>query len=539
MAIAADLVLKRGKIWCGAETGTVEALAAFGGKVLATGTGADLDPLIGPNTRVVDLDGRLATPGLYDVHLHLLPLGLYMAQVDLRPHTAPTLEAMLEALAARAAGQPVGSWVVGVGYDHAKLEPRRHPTRAELDRAVPDHPVYVVRTCGHLAVCNSLALKLAGIDAATPSPPGGLIEVVDGELTGLLAEDGRNAVKAVLPQPSEDDLVAAIERAGRYCLSFGVTSVMDAAVGMHAGFAEIAAYFRAKREGRLPVRVDLCLLGGPHGIAERCGEMGLLTGTGDADLRVGPVKVFTDGSAGGRTAAMVEAYVGGGKGILMLEDEAVDDFVMRYHDQGYQMAIHAIGDAAIEQVLNAYDKALTARPWPDRRHRIEHCGFSTQAQIERMVRLGVYPAPQPSFMYDFGDLYVEVLGEARAAAAYPMRTWLSAGLNPSASTDCPVTDVNPFPNLYTMVTRRTEKGTLLGGQERLTMEEALHAYTVASAFAGRAEHEKGCLVPGQLADVAVFDTDLLEVEPAAVLQASCDLAIKGGEVVFDRDATVG
>ncbi|TVQ34433.1 MAG: amidohydrolase [Geminicoccaceae bacterium] len=539
MRIEADLVLRGGRIWCGAEIGAAGSLAAFGGKVLATAANGDLDDLIGPRTRVIDLEGRLATPGLYDVHLHLLPLGLYMAQVDLRPKSAPTLDALLQAMADRAAAQPKGSWVIGAGYDHFKLDVGRHPTRTELDRAVPDHPVYVVRTCGHLAVCNSLALQLAGIDADTPSPPGGLIELVDGELTGLLAENGRDAVKAVLPEPSQDDLVEAIERAGRYCLSFGVTSVMDAAVGMRAGFAEIGAYFRAKREGRLPVRVDMCLLGGDGGIAERCFEAGLVTGTGDAELRVGPVKIFTDGSAGGRTAAMVEDYQGGGKGILCLEDGALNAFVERYHGQGYQMAIHAIGDAAIEQVLNAYELALAARPWPDRRHRIEHCGFSTAQQIERMVRLGIYPAPQPSFMYDFGDLYVDVLGEARAAGAYPMRTWLSAGLQPSASTDCPVTDVNPFPNLYSMVTRRTDRGTLLGGQERLTMAEALTAYTVSSAFAGRSEQEKGRLVPGQLADVAVFDTDLLAAEPEAVLQASCDLAIKGGEVVFDRHAMVG
>ncbi|MFW5680605.1 MAG: amidohydrolase [Pseudomonadota bacterium] len=536
MAIAADLVVRGGKIWCGAAEGTVEALAAFGGKVLAAGANDEIASLIGPKTRVVELDGRLATPGLYDVHLHLLPLGLYMAQVDVRPATAPTLDVLLERLRERARSQPQGTWVIGVGYDHFKLDVHRHPTRTELDRAVPDHPVYLIRTCGHLAVANSLALQRAGIDASTPSPPGGLIEVVDGELTGLLAENGRDRVKAVLPEPSEDDLVEAIERAGRYCLSYGVTSVMDAAVGMRAGFAEIGAYFRAKRDGRLPVRVDLCLLGGEGGIADRCHEVGLVTGTGDADLRVGPVKIFTDGSAGGRTAAMVEAYVGGGHGITMLPDEVLNDLVRGYHERGYQLAIHAIGDAAIEQVLNAYDKALAAKPWPDRRHRIEHCGFSTGEQIARMVRLGVYPAPQPSFMYDFGDLYVEVLGETRAAAAYPMRTWLSAGLDPSASTDCPVTDVDPFPNLYSMVTRRTGKGSLLGGGETLTMTEALHAYTAASAFAGRSEGEKGRLVPGQLADLAIFDADLLEVEPEVVLQASCELAIKGGEVVFDRRA---
>lgn len=534
----ADTLVRRGRIWCGVGQPFASTLALFGGRVLAVG-GEEVEALRGPDTRVVDLEGRFATPGLYDAHLHLLPLGLAMAEVDLRPKAAPTLAAFLERVRERAASQPPGTWVLGRGYDHFKLDVKRHPTRAELDAAAPDHPVYLSRTCGHLAVCNSKALALAGITARTEAPQGGLIEVIDGELTGLLAETGRDRVKAVLPAVTEDDLVAGIERGGHYCASFGITSVMDAAVGMRMGFAEIAAYHRARRESRLPVRTDLCLLGGDGGIVERCFEAGLVTGTGDDELMVGPVKIFTDGSAGGRTAAMREAYLGGGHGLMLYDDAVLDAYVADYHAKGYQMAIHAIGDAAIEQVLNAYDKALTSRPWPDRRHRIEHCGFNTESQIERMVRLGVQPVPQPVFMYDFGDLYLDVVGEARTTAAYPMRRWTSEGLHPAASSDCPVSDCDPFPNLYTMVTRRTDRGTVVGGQEALTTEEALHAYTWNGAFVGRAEHAKGTLRAGMLADIAVFDTDLLAAEPAAILDARCELTIKGGEVVFDRQGLAG
>jgi predicted amidohydrolase YtcJ len=314
---------------------------------------------------------------------------------------------------------------------------------------------------------------------------------------------------------------------------------MDAAVGMRAGFAEIDAYQRAKRERRLPVRVDLCLLGGKDGIVERCWQAGLVTGTGDDELMVGPVKIFTDGSAGGRTAAMLDPYRGGGHGLLMLEDAVLERLVRDYHAKGYQLAIHAIGDAAIEQVLGAYAKALAARPAPDRRHRIEHCGFVTPGQIERLARLAVQPVPQPVFMYDFGDLYVDVLGEERAAGAYPMRAWAGAGLHAAASSDCPVCDCNPFANLYTMRTRRTDRGTVMGGQEALTAEEALEAYTWNAAFVGRAEHVKGTLDRGMLADVAVFDTDLVEADAEAVLAARCELTLKGGEVIFDRSRLGG
>jgi predicted amidohydrolase YtcJ len=531
--VVAQTLVRGGRIWCGRGAGTVSHLATFGGRVLATG-GDDLDALVGPDTTVIDLDGRFATPGLYDAHMHLMPLGLAMADVNLRPQMAPTLDALLEAVRRRAESLPPGSWILGRGYDHAKLDVGRHPTRRELDAVAPDHPVYLSRTCGHLAVCNANALDRAGLTAATASPPGGLIEVADGELTGLLAETGRQAVQAVLPAVTEDDLVAAIWRAGEYCASFGITSVMDAAVGMRMGFKEIGAYFRAKREGGLPVRVDLCLLGGEHGIVDRCFEAGLVTGTGDDELMVGPVKIFTDGSAGGRTAAMRDAYQGGGYGLLTLEDRVLDGLVRDYHERGYQLALHAIGDAAIEQVLNAYETALTAKPWPDRRHRIEHCGFNDEQQIRRLAALGVQPVPQPVFMYDFGDLYVDLLGEERSAAAYPMRRWTSAGLHPAASSDCPVSDCDPFANLYTMMTRRTDRGTVLGGQEALTAEEALAAYTYNSAYVGRAEHIKGRLAPGQLADLAVFDTDLLAAEPDAVREATCELTLKGGAVTFDR-----
>jgi predicted amidohydrolase YtcJ len=538
----ADLILENGKIWCGLAEGTAEAVALWQGRVLATGSRDDVAGLAGPATRRIDLAGRLATPGLNDAHLHLLPLGLAMAEVDVRPREAPTMESLLAKIRDAAASRPKGEWVLARGYDHFQLDVKRHPTRRELDEVAPDHPVYVVRTCGHLSVCNSKALELAGIDASTPSPPGGLIEVANGELTGLLAEDGRNQVQAVLPDPSDEDLVAAIERAGQYCLSLGVTSVMDAAVGIRSGVRELKAYNLARRAGRLPVRTYQCLLGGRLGIVEEAFELGLLTGVGDEMLMTGPVKIFTDGSAGGKTAAMREPYLGdpATKGILILDDGEVDEWVMRYHGMGYQMAIHAIGDAAIEQVINAYDKALSAHPDPSRRHRIEHCGFLSPEQTRRMKRLGVYPAPQPVFMYDFGDLYISVLGEDRTSAAYPMRLWASEEMYPAASTDAPVCDVDPFPNLFTMTTRKSSRGTIMGGQERLEMAEALSAYTYNGAFQSFSEGLKGRLVPGQLADVAVFSHDLLSVDPETVRdEAACDIAIRGGEVVFDRHGAVG
>lgn len=541
--VFADLVLRNGRIWCGRTDGVVEALAVWQGRVLAAGTEREIAALTGPATRIVDLEGRLATPGLNDSHLHLVSLGMVMDWVDAKPASAPTLDALLAAVAERAKTTPKGEWILSRGYDQTKLDVRRHPYREELDRAAPDHPVMLVRTCGHVSVCNSRALALAGIDETTPTPPGGLIEQENGRLTGLLAENARAPVWAVIPPPTEEDIVAAIERGGRYLLSLGITSCMDAAVGQRGGFTEIAAYHRAKREKRLPVRTWLTLLGDEgRSIVPQCYEAGLVSGTGDDMLMVGAVKLFLDGSAGGRTAWMREPYLGDDRttGVQMLPDADVERLVMDAHAKGYQLACHAIGDAAIEQLITAYEKALAAMPDPDRRHRVEHCGFSTPEQHERMVAAGIYPCPQQVFIHDFGDAYVSVLGPERALSSYPFKTWFDLGLKPATGSDAPVCDPDPFPNFHTMLTRETWRGTVMDERERVSIEEALQAYTEFGAFSQKMEGVKGRLAPGFLADIAVFSRDLLTASPEEILKDTrCDLTILGGEVVYDRRSGAG
>jgi len=534
----ADLVLRNGPVWCGRQEGLAEAVAIWQDRILAVGRDADIEPLIGPATRIVDLDGRLATPGLNDAHLHLVSLGLTMDWVDARPAAAPTLDALLSGIAARAALTQPGGWVLARGYDQTKLDVGRHPHRTELDRAAPDNPVMVVRTCGHVSICNSRALALAGIDTTTPVPLGSLVEQENGALTGLLAENARAPVWAVIPPPSEDEIVAAIERAGRHLLAFGITSCMDAAVGQRGGFGEIAAYHRARREGRLPVRTWLTLLGDPgRSIVPQCHEAGLVSGTGDDMLMIGAVKLFLDGSAGGRTAWMSEAYLGDDRttGVQMMPDEDLDALVMDAHRKGYQLACHAIGDAAIEQLVTAYEHALAAVPDPDRRHRVEHSGFSTPEQHRRMVAAGIHPCPQQVFVYDFGDAYVSVLGPERGLRSYPFKTWFDLGLKPATGSDAPVCSPDPFPNLYAMMTRKTGKGTVMDAGERVSIEEALQAYTEFGAFSQKLEDRKGRLVPGQLADIAVFSRDLLTATPDDILDNThCDLTLLGGKIVYDR-----
>lgn len=542
MSVQADIVLRNGPIWCGYEEGTVEALALWQGRVLAAGRDAEIAPLVGPATRVIDLNGRLATPGLNDSHLHLISLGLTMDWVDSKPAVAPTLDSLLDAIGTRAARAKPGEWIMSRGYDQTKLDVGRHPYREELDKAAPDNPVVLVRACGHIWICNSQALALAGIDEATPPPSDGLIEQQNGRLTGLLAENGSARVRAAMPPPSEEELVGGIERGGNYLLSLGITSCMDAAVGQKAGFAEIAAYHRAKRDGRLPVRAWLTLLGDDgRSIVPQCHAAGLISGTGDDMLMIGAVKLFLDGSAGGRTAWMSEPYLGDDQttGVQMKEDADLDREVMNAHEKGYQLACHAIGDAAIEQLITAYEKALAALPDPDRRHRIEHCGFSTPQQHERMIAAGIYPCPQQAFIHDFGDAYVKVLGPERGLSSYPLGTWFKLGLKPATGSDAPVCDPDPFPNFHAMITRKTWRGTVMDARECVSPEQALQAYTEFGAFSQKQETVKGRLVPGQLADVAVFSRNLLTAEPDDILKDTrCDLTILAGKVVFERGGAV-
>lgn len=537
----ADTILTNGRVFLGLAEGMAEAVALWSGRVLATGSASEIDALRGPSTRVIDLRGRLATPGLYDSHMHLLPYGLTLRQVDVRPASAPTLDALLARVRERAERLGPGAWVLARGYDQFQLDVRRHPTRDGLDRVAPDNPVYVVRACGHVAVANSLALKLAGIDESTPVPQGGAIEQRDGRLTGFMAETGRDRLKAVLPAPSDEELVAGIEDAGRACLKFGITSVMDAGVGMRSGYREVVAYRTAQRTGRLPVRTNQCLLGGPGGILERAHAEGLVTGAGDDWLRIGPVKIFTDGSAGGRTAAMTQPYLGEPEthGLMLLRDNEMNDLVHDYHQKGYQLAVHAIGDAAIEQTLNAIESAQSAMPDPNRRHRIEHCGYARADQNARMVRLGVEPVPQPIFIYDFGDLYASVLGEERAATSYPLKTWIDLGLKPAGGTDAPVCEIDPFPNFFTMVTRKTARGTVMSEGERVSIHEAIAAYTDFSAYVNHQEDHRGRLLPGMAADIAVFSRDLTSIRPEEILETRCDLTISDGRVVHDAAGEVG
>jgi predicted amidohydrolase YtcJ len=532
----ADTVLQGGRIFLGLTEGFAECLALAGGRVMAAGRPEDLDTLLGPSTRRIDLRGRAVLPGFNDGHQHMLLYGLEQMEVNLHPAQVRTLADLQAQLRAKAATIAPDDWILGRRYDHYHLDIGRHPTCDELDEATAGRPAFITRTCGHVGVANGRALALAGIDETTPDPPGGRIERDDGRPNGVLFENAMGLIKKILPPLFGEQMVAALELAGRTFLSHGITSVTDAGLGLRQGLGDLQAYRSAHEAGRLPVRAHVALTGGPNGIEREVRAGALLGEAGGERLKLGPVKLFADGSAGGKTAAMTLPYTCACEnfGLFVYQDAEINELVRTYHDLGYQVAVHAIGDAAIDQALNAVEAAMAGGPAGDRRHRIEHCSFTRPDQIARMVRLGMVPAPQPIFLYEFGELYTEVLGDERPAAAYPMRRWIDAGLRPIASSDTPVSDFSPMKNLYSMVTRKTDQGRVLGDGERIGLPEAVRALTLNGAHGSFSEAHKGTLAPGMLADLVVLETDVFAAGDEELLQVQADLTLLEGEVAFDR-----
>ena len=534
----ADTLLVNGRIWRGLKEGFTEALAIAEGKVLATGTEVEVRATASAETKVIDLGGRLAIPGINDAHTHFTAIGLGLRDIDARPGVVNSIAEIYERIAEKAATLPPGSWIVARGYDPTKTPEMHDPTREGLDRAAPDHPVFVARTCGHVAAVNSQALKLAGLDENTPDADDGVIgRDAAGRLSGFLAENARAPVFRVMPRPDLQTYLEAIEAAGAILLENGITSTMDAAVGISQGWMEIEAYRTANAAGKLPVRITACLIGDKSvSVLDQAIAEGLTTGAGDDMFRIGGVKFFTDGSGSSGTAAMSVPYFHvEGTGVLCLSQQECIDLARKAHSNGCQMVIHAIGDVAIDQIINAIEVVQSEEPREDIRHRIEHCGWVRPEQIDRLADLKIIPSPQPNFIYFHGETYIRGMGLDRAAKSYPMRRFIDAGLCVPASTDCPMAPLSPFQTIYGMVARKSFKGSVIGAEERISMAEALHAYTYDAAFASHDEGVKGRLMPGQYADIAVLSHDLFTINPEEILNVRCEMTLLNGQVVYTRE----
>ncbi|GAA1666921.1 amidohydrolase [Nonomuraea maheshkhaliensis] len=509
-------------------------LGVFGGRV----AGLD-DELDGVNADVVvDLGGAPVVPGFNDAHHHLSLRGQRMRELDLR---VSTLDELYARVAERAATLPEGAWVRGGGYDQYKLG--AHPDREALDRAAGGRPVWVQHTSCHMGVASSAAFALMGFPGLedVPDVPGGSVSRDERGLPdGLLAEQAQELALRLLRPLAHEDFVAGIGLASKAAAAEGLTSFTEPGVGVGLagnGPWDIADFQDAVRRGLLLQRATL-MPGSAnlHAVEARFGlDLGVRTGLGDEWLRIGPVKLFSDGSLIGRTAAMCHDYEGepGHRGFLQEEETALRTFILHAHDSGWQVATHAIGDAAVDVVLDAYAEAQARHPRPDARHRIEHCGLTNDAQVARIAELGVIPVPQGRFVTELGDGMLAALGRERIRGCYRQRSFLEAGIVLPGSSDCPVVEGAPLLGIHDLVNQTTAAGVPFNPDEALTVEQALRAYTTGSAYAVREEGRKGTLARGMLADFAVLSDDLLATDPGRIGDIVVIATVVGGRLVHD------
>ncbi len=514
-----------------------QAVAVGAGRILMVGT--DRDVLTAhPDADVIDVGGRTVLPGFIDPHIHPLSTGQAMGKVDVRAPGVDSIGDLVAALSGVVAGTPKGAWIRASGLDYTGYE--RVPTRWDLDRVSRSHPIGVMHVSGHYMLVNSYALEQAGVDDDTPDPPGGrLVRDEQGRITGLCQDAAHALVQPVAADIGShgtnihidapmDELVAAVERAGAAFLAAGLTTVADAQVSKR----ELAAYRETRRRGSWSVRTACMPLS--HQLAEY-ESLGLAGPFGDDMLWIGPLKMYIDGSMIGGTATFCDPYGEHGEhdGLLYHEPEVLRDLVVRAHRNGWQIGIHAQGDKAIGIVLDAFEAAMEADPRSDPRHRIEHCGYPTPAQLERMAGLGVIAVNQPSLLVNNGEGFMAGLGPERGHWLQPMRAEANAGVRFVLSSDSPVTSFNPLVTMAAAMLRTTLGGQIIGPDQVITIEEAVRAHTIEAAYSLHAEDRLGSVEVGKLADLTVVDGDLFATPASQIADLGIWMTVLGGEVVYE------
>jgi len=540
--IAPDTIWVNGTVVTMEGERVVQAVAVLGDLIVAVGSDAAVRGLAGPETRVVDLDGRTMTPGFYAAHDHFPGSGrVAVTQVDLNSPPIGGIENMdqlVAALRARAEELPEGQWVSGRGYDDTLLAEQRHPTRADLDKASTTHPIYISHTSGHLGVANSLALELAGVTRDTPDPPGGVVrkDPDTGEPDGVFEESG-GMVSRLIPPPTPEQTMEAYRWAVEDYVEDGVTTAVIAG----GGRGSLAGLQRARDAGILTFRIITMMSRGAPGQPSAAEAGGMVSGFGDEYLKLGAIKIVQDGSNQGYTGYFTEPYHTPFKGDADYRGyprrrrEDLTTMVKELHETGYQIAIHANGDAAIDDVLHAFREAQLAFPREDARHRIEHCQMVRQDQLDAIAELNLSPSFFVGHVYYWGDRHRDIfMGPKRAAGISALRSSIDRGIRFTVHDDTPVTPVNPLQLVWVGVNRLTKTDQVLGPDERITPLEALRTVTIDAAWQNFEEDIKGSIAPGKLADLVILDGNPLTVDPTAIRDIQVQETIVGGETVYER-----
>jgi predicted amidohydrolase YtcJ len=529
----AELIFTGGQVHTvNASNDIVEAVAVDRGHILAVGSTAEIRALSGPGTREVELRGRSLLPGFIDAHCHLTGLGMSMVSIDCKAPGMPSIEALQTAVSERATTQPPGTWIRGRGYDQTRLREQRHPNRHDWDAVAPDHPVIFTRTCGHITSVNSRALMVAGITDHTPDQSGGRYDRDGGRNLGVAYETAQTPLQ-MAALPTAEEFSDALLRASAAYLSAGCTSVHDAGGLVGPAFGPCQEIVDA---GRLKLRIYAfaTVISLQHPVMGILGA-GIRSGFGDARLKIGALKVMTDGSSRGPTAATREPYTSNGQdcGILYWDQEELDDLIGQAHRQGFQCTVHAVGDRAIEQTLNAMARAQQAYPREGLRHRIEHCAICPPDLQDRVRAQHIIPVMQPALFWEFGDGYIQNYGRHRADTMFPVKSLIAAGVPVAGSSDAAVTHYAPLFDIEQALMRKTMAGDVCGPDERVDLTTALRMHTIHGAFASCEEGFKGSLEVGKAADLVVLAEDLRRVPVERLRDVGVVMTVISGEVVYE------
>lgn len=524
-----DMIITNARIWTGnAEQPYAEAMAVSGDTIIAIGSNREVMKYKSGSGEVIDLGGSFIAPGFIDSHLHLLQGGSNLASVQLRDASTP--EEFIKRIKEFAVTQKPGTWILGGDWDGMGWESL--PQKDWIDSVTPDNPVFVSRLDGHMALANSLAMKLAGVDRKVKDVSGGTItRDGSGEPTGIFKDNAMDLISVRIPEQSEEEVDRAIVAAMHYLASNGVTSAhaVDA-----AAYSDALERVRARGE-QITRLYYLQTISRWNDMKEQVDR----EGRGDRWVSTGGVKGFVDGSLGSHTAAFLEPYTDlqTDTGLFVNSEEDLYTWVSAADKAGLQVVIHAIGDRAINTLLNIYERVASENGEHDRRFRIEHSQHIAPADIERFGKLNVVASMQPYHAIDDGRWAEEYIGPERIKTTYAFRSLLDSGATLAFGSDWFVAPATPLEGIYGAVTRRTLDGMNPGGwvpEQKITVEEALRAYTVNAAYASFEEDIKGTLEPGKLADFVVLDRDITAVDPAEIWDMKVQQTWVGGKKVFDR-----
>jgi predicted amidohydrolase YtcJ len=509
-----------------------EAVAVIGDRIVAVGSRKEIDSWRGPQTKVMDASGKLLLPGFNDAHVHFISGGAQLDQVNL--NDAATPEEFAKRIGAQVNRTMKGEWVLGGDWDETKWPKAQLPTKELVDPVTGDTPIFINRYDGHQSLANSAAMKLAGVSAKTPDVPGGVIvHDASGDPTGIFKDAAQELINKAIPHMSHERRLRAARRALEHAASLGVTSVQH----MNPEFSDVAVYSELAEKGELTTRIYAVPM---ETNWQDQAKVGIRRSWGSSYLRLGAVKGYADGSLGSRTAYMFEPFADDPSNRGLLSDEmnpprAMRERLMEADAAGLQLRVHAIGDRAISMILDIFSDIESRHGYHDQRFTIEHAQHMAEKDFERFTKLHVIASMQPYHAIDDGRWAEKRLGHDRARYSYAWRSFIDHGVTLAFGTDWSVAPLNPILGLYAAVTRATLDGKNPDGwipEEKITLAEAVEAYTMGSAFAEFQEREKGSITPGKLADMVILSDNIFDLKPEAIQNAKVETTIVGGKVVY-------